>query len=73
VLLTFRIGGGDPEQRLAVGPAHHAALIFSLDIEAEKRHQRRIEGLRFFEVADADHQVIDPDNAHHVSLLHLLY
>jgi len=64
-LLAFGIGSGDPEQRLAVGPAHHAALVLGLDVEAEKLHERRIEGLRCVEVADAHHQMIDPDNAHH--------
>ena len=58
VLLAFRVGGGDPEQRLAVGPAHHA-FIFGLDAEAQELHQRRVEGLRLLEVADADHQMVD--------------
>ena len=72
VLLAFRVGGRDPEQRLAVGPAHHAAFVFGLDAEAEERHQRRVEGFRFFEVADADHQMVDADNAHHLPLLCLV-
>jgi hypothetical protein len=69
VVPAFGIGGGDPEQRVAVGPAHHAALIFGLDAETEELHQRGIEFLRFLEVPDTDHQMVDADNAHHGPLL----
>jgi hypothetical protein len=68
VLLSFRVRSRDPKQRVAVGPAHHAAFIFGLDVETEELHQRRVEGLRLFEVADADYQMVDADNAHHVLL-----
>jgi hypothetical protein len=58
---------GNPEQGLAVGPAHHA-LVFRLHAEAEKLHQGGVEGLRFFEIAHADDQMIDADNAYHACL-----
>src|SRR5262245_62039886 len=67
VLLAFRIGGGDPEQRLAVAPARHVG-IFVLELEAEETKQLVVEFLRAGEIADAEHQVIDADDAGHGSL-----
>ena len=64
VLPALRIGGGDPEQGLAVRPAHHA-LVLSLDVEAQEPHQRGVEGFRRLEVADAENEMIDTEDLHH--------
>src|SRR5262249_52167860 len=63
-LLALRIGGGDPEQRLAVAPAGHVGVVV-FELEAEKAEQLAVELLRAREVADAEHQVIDADDAGH--------
>jgi len=39
VPLAFGVGCGDPEQRVAVGPTHHAAFVLGLDAKAEKLHR----------------------------------
>src|SRR5215467_8216925 len=65
-LSPLRVGGGDPEQRLAVAPAGHVGILV-LELEAEKAEQLAVELLRAGEVADAEHQVIDADDAGHVS------
>src|SRR5262245_25147787 len=67
VRLAFRVGGGDPEQRLAVAPAGHVGILV-LELEAEKAKQLAVEFLRAGEVADAEHQVIDADDARHARL-----
>src|SRR5262249_58522729 len=59
-----RVGGGDPEQRLAVAPAGHVGVVV-FELEAEKAEQLAVELLRARKVADAEHQVIDADNAGH--------
>src|SRR5262249_4101180 len=63
-LLALRVGGGDPEQRLAVAPAGHVGGVV-FELEAEKAEQLAVELLRAREVADAEHQVIDTDDAGH--------
>src|SRR5262249_50373612 len=63
-LLALRVGGGDPEQRLAVAPAGHVGVVV-FELEAEKAEQLAVELLRAREVADAEHQVIDTDDAGH--------
>src|SRR5262249_13858449 len=70
-LSPLRIGGGDPEQRLAVAPAGHVGILV-LELEAEKAEQLAVELLRAREVADAEHQVIDADNAGHDAFPRLL-
>src|SRR5215831_8196889 len=60
----LRVGGGDPEQRLAVAPAGHVGILV-LELEAEKAEQLTVEFLRAREIADAEHQVIDADDAGH--------
>src|SRR5262249_55677579 len=66
-LAALRVGGGDPEQRLAVAPAGHVTVVV-FELEAEKAEQLAVEVLRAREVADAEHQVIDADDAGHGSL-----
>src|SRR5262249_3352696 len=66
-LAALRVGGGDPEQRLAVAPAGHVGVVV-FELEAEKAEQLAVEVLRAREVADAEHQVIDADDAGHGSL-----
>src|SRR5262245_48460253 len=66
-LLALRVGGGDPEQRLAVAPAGHVGVVV-FELEAEKAEQLAVELLRAGEVANAEHQVIDADDAGHGSL-----
>jgi hypothetical protein len=68
VFLALFVRGGDPEQRLAVGPTHHA-LVFGLDAEAEEFHQRRIELLRLLEIADADDEMVHSNDFDHGFLL----
>src|ERR1700722_504004 len=63
-LAALRVGGGDPEQRLAVAPAGHV-LVVVLTLEAEKAEQLVIEFLRAREIADAQHEMIDADDARH--------
>src|SRR5262249_16854448 len=63
-LSPLRVGGGDPEQRLAVAPAGHVGVVV-FELEAEKAEQLAVEFLRAREVADAEHQVIDADDARH--------
>src|SRR5262249_44436707 len=63
-LAALRVGGGDPEQRLAVAPAGHVGVVV-FELEAEKTEQLAVEVLRAREVADAEHQVIDTDDAGH--------
>src|SRR5262249_10879060 len=63
-LAALRVGGGDPEQRLAVAPAGHVAVVV-FELEAEKAEQLAVELLRAREVAHAEHQVIDADDAGH--------
>src|SRR5262245_48954227 len=65
-LLSLRVGGGDPEQGFAVAPAGHAAVLV-FELEAEKAEELAVELLRAREVADAEHQVIDADDAGHVT------
>src|SRR5262249_40854462 len=65
-LAALRVGGGDPEQRLAVAPAGHVGVLV-FELEAEKAEQLAVELLRAREVANAEHQVIDADDAGHVS------
>src|SRR5262249_50680236 len=67
VLLTLRIRLGDPEQRLALAPANHPPIAV-LALEAEKRQQLAVERLRAREVADAQNQMIDADDAGHGSV-----
>ena len=67
VLAALGIGRADPEPRLAVGPADRV-VVFVRDLEAEELEQPAVEGLRLLVVADPDHQVIDPDDAHHAVL-----
>jgi hypothetical protein len=62
---AFRVGRGDPEQRLVVVPAHHV-LVLGLELEADERHQDR-KILRRLEVADAEHEVIDSCDTHHAA------
>src|SRR6266511_3363848 len=64
VLLAARVGLGDPEQRLAVAPAGHVGVVV-LELEAEEAEQLAVEVLRALEVADAEDQVIDADDAGH--------
>jgi len=61
VLAALRVGGADPEPRVAVGPADRFVVLVG-DIEAEKRKQAAVEILGPRIVADADDEVID---AHH--------
>src|SRR5438067_7739769 len=61
---ALRIGGGDPEPRLAVPPAGHVR-IFVFQLEAEEAEQLVVERLRAREIADAEHQMIDADDAGH--------
>ena len=68
VLLALGVGGGDPEQRLAVAPARHVRILV-LELEAEKAEHLAVEVLRAREVADAEHEVIDADDAGHGVLL----
>src|SRR5262249_48788971 len=70
VLSPLRVGGSDPEQRLAVAPAGHVGVVV-FELEAEKAEQLAVELLRAREVANAEHQVIDADDARH-GALHLL-
>src|SRR5262245_45149856 len=63
-LLALRVGGGDPEQRLAVAPAGHVGVVV-FELEAEEAEDLAVELLRAREVADAQHQVIDTDDAGH--------
>src|SRR4051812_43803862 len=67
VLLALGIRGGDPEQGLAVAPARHVR-IFVLELEAEEAEHLAVEVLRAREVADAEHEVIDADDAGHGGL-----
>src|SRR5262249_48728751 len=63
-LSPLRVGGGDPEQRLAVAPAGHVGgLVFEL--ETEKAEQLAVEILRAGKIADAEHQVIGGDEPGH--------
>src|ERR1700758_4066504 len=64
MLSPLRIGGGDPEQRLAVAPAGHVGVLV-FELEAEKAEQLGLDLLGAGEVADADHQVIDAADAGH--------
>ena len=64
VRLALCVGGGDPEQGLAVAPARHVGILV-LELEAEKAEQLAVERLRAREVADAEHEVIDADDAGH--------
>src|SRR5262245_3078383 len=66
-LSSLRVGGGDPEQRLAVAPARHVGILV-FQLEAEEAEQLAVERLRALEVADAEHQVIDADDAGHADL-----
>src|SRR5580704_828244 len=64
VLPALRIGGGDPEQGLAVAPAGHIA-VFVLQFEAEKSQQLAVKFLGTSEVADAEHEMVYTDDARH--------
>jgi len=61
---TFGIGGGNPKQRLSVAPSGHI-VVFVLEREAEKGQQLVIESLRPPEIADAENEMINTDNARH--------
>jgi hypothetical protein len=52
------------EQRLAVAPAREAAAVV-LEPEAEEAEHARVEILRAREIADAQHQMINADDARH--------
>ena len=63
-LSPLRVGGGDPEQGLAVAPARHVrVIVFALEAEEDK--QLVVEVLRAGEIADAQHEMIDTDDARH--------
>src|SRR5439155_8116476 len=66
-LSPLRVSGRDPEQRLAVAPAGHVRVLV-FELEAEKAEQLAVELLRTREIADAEHQVIDADDAGHDTL-----
>src|SRR5262249_33783499 len=63
-LPALRIGLRDPEQSLAVAPARHVGIVV-LELEAEEAEQLAIEFLRAREIADAEPEVIDADDARH--------
>src|SRR4029077_14560416 len=64
VLPPLRVGGGDPEQGLAVAPPRHVrVVVFAL--EAEEDEQLVVEILRAGEIADAQHEMIDTDDTRH--------
>jgi hypothetical protein len=60
---AFRVGGSDPEPRLAVGPANGGVTLIR-KFESEEIEQALIERLRFFVIADPDAQVVDPNHPH---------
>jgi hypothetical protein len=66
-LSTFRIGGGDPEQRLAVAPACHVGVVV-FEFESEKAQQLPVKLLRAREIADAQNQMVDADDGGHKTL-----
>src|SRR5207248_10227615 len=61
---AFAVGLRDPEQRLAVAPAGKAAAVV-LQPEAEEAEHPGVVVLRAREIADAQHQMIDADDAGH--------
>ena len=63
-LLAFGVGGGDPEQRLAVAPAGHVGVVV-FELEAEKVEQLAVKFLRAREIADAQNQMVDADDCGH--------
>src|SRR5512135_2357201 len=68
VLLALAVGLADPEQRLAVAPAGGVGQIV-FELEAQEAQNVAVELLRPREVADADRDVIDADDADHVGVL----
>jgi hypothetical protein len=67
VLSAFGIGGGNPEQRLAVAPPGHI-LVFMFELEAEEAQKLLVKCLRAREIAYAENQMIDADNARQLSI-----
>src|ERR1700733_7255974 len=67
VLFTLRVGGGDPEQGLAVAPAGHVVVLM-LELESEKAQHLVVKLLRAGEIADAENEMIDANNARHETL-----
>ena len=65
-LSALRVGGGDPEQRLAIAPAGNIRVIV-FESEAEKAEQLAVEFFRAREIADAEDEMIDADDAWHDS------
>src|ERR1700678_3785291 len=63
-LLALRVGSGDPQQRLAVAPAGHVVIVM-FELEAEKRQHFAVKFLGPREVADAQNQMVDADDARH--------
>jgi nucleotide-binding universal stress UspA family protein len=63
-LSALCVGGCDPEQRLAVTPAGHVGIIV-LAPEAKKAKQLVVEVARARDVTDAQHQMINADDARH--------
>src|SRR5262249_30849273 len=63
-LFALRVGGGGPEKRLSITPARHVAVVVFV-LEAEEAEQLAIKLLGTGEITDAEHQVIDADDAGH--------
>jgi hypothetical protein len=64
VLPAFGIGGRDPEQGLAVAPSRHI-VVFVLELEPEKGQELVVKSFRAREIADAEDQVVNTDDARH--------
>jgi hypothetical protein len=65
--LPFGIGGGNPEQRLAVAPAGHI-LVFMFERKAEEAQKLSVERLRAREIAHTENQMIDTDDPEQLSI-----
>ena len=61
-LLALGVGGGNPEQGLAVTPARHVGIVV-FELEAEKAEQLVVEILGAGEIADAQDEMINADDA----------
>src|SRR5258708_24891107 len=66
VFFAFGVGLANPEARLAVRPTG-GVLVMLHRFEAEKDQELAVECLRPREVADADDEVIDAEDAGHVT------
>ena len=67
MFLSLGVGLRDPEQGLAIAPAGHVAVLM-FELESQRPEHLVVEVPGALEIADADDQVVDADDACHAGL-----